>query len=204
MKLGASLFAALLVLLAAQRASAQSSYPNRPAKSWSAFHPARRPTLPRAFLASGLRKSGARPSWSRISGRRRQHRHRTRRQGGRRRLHAADGRQFVARHQSEPVRNTAVRPVKDFAPISQVFIAANVLAVPTEGRSRPWRNWWRSPRRSPASSPTPMPASAPRSTSAANCSNTWRMSISHRYPIAAPQRSCRTCSRAGHMSFAKS
>ena len=32
MKLGASLFAALLVLLAAQPAAAQSSYPNRPVK----------------------------------------------------------------------------------------------------------------------------------------------------------------------------
>ena len=32
MKLAASLFVALLVLLAAQRASAQSGYPNRPVK----------------------------------------------------------------------------------------------------------------------------------------------------------------------------
>jgi hypothetical protein len=44
------LFAALLVLFAAHTASAQSNYPNRPVKFWSASHPARLPTLRRASL----------------------------------------------------------------------------------------------------------------------------------------------------------
>ena len=67
MKLAANLFAALLVLLAAQSriGAIRLSEPSGE-KSLSASRPARLPTLRRAFLPTGLRKSGARPSWSRM------------------------------------------------------------------------------------------------------------------------------------------
>ncbi|MEA2920471.1 MAG: hypothetical protein QOF07_434 [Bradyrhizobium sp.] len=48
------------------------------------------------------------------SRRRQQHCHRSRRQSGGRRLQLADGRQLVAGHQPEPVRNPAVRPAEGF------------------------------------------------------------------------------------------
>jgi hypothetical protein len=85
-------------------------------------------------------------------------------------------------------------PLEDFAPISQVFIAANVLAVPPELPVKTVAELVALAKRSPASFPMAMPASARRSIWAPNCSNTWRMSILHPCPIAAPQRYCRTCS----------
>ena len=51
MKLGASLFAALLALLATQPASAQSSYPNRPVKILVGFSPGTAPDLAARILA---------------------------------------------------------------------------------------------------------------------------------------------------------
>jgi hypothetical protein len=57
MKLAANLFAALLVLLGAQAATAQSIYPNRPVKILVGFTPGTAPDL-----ATGLRRSGARHS----------------------------------------------------------------------------------------------------------------------------------------------
>jgi tripartite-type tricarboxylate transporter receptor subunit TctC len=51
MKLAANLFAALLVLLAAQTASAQSSYPNRPVKILVGFTPGTAPDLAARILA---------------------------------------------------------------------------------------------------------------------------------------------------------
>ena len=51
MKLAANLFAALLVLLAAQTASAQSSYPNRPVKILVGFTPGTAPDLVARMLA---------------------------------------------------------------------------------------------------------------------------------------------------------
>jgi tripartite-type tricarboxylate transporter receptor subunit TctC len=45
MKLAANLFAALAVLFAAQTASAQSSYPNRPVKILVGFTPGTAPDL---------------------------------------------------------------------------------------------------------------------------------------------------------------
>src|SRR5947208_11370110 len=51
MKLVASLFAALLVLLTAQTASAQSSYPNRPVKILVGFTPGTAPDLAARILA---------------------------------------------------------------------------------------------------------------------------------------------------------
>src|SRR6476659_10960187 len=51
MKLAANLFAALLVLLAAQSASAQSGYPNRPVKLLVGFTPGTAPDLAARMLA---------------------------------------------------------------------------------------------------------------------------------------------------------
>ena len=51
MKLAANLFAALLVLLAAQTASAQSDYPNRPVKILVGFTPGTAPDLAARILA---------------------------------------------------------------------------------------------------------------------------------------------------------
>ena len=68
MRLASKLFAALCVLFAAQTASAQSNYPNRPVKILVGFTPGTAPDLRRAFSPTGLRKSGARRSWSRIPG----------------------------------------------------------------------------------------------------------------------------------------
>jgi tripartite-type tricarboxylate transporter receptor subunit TctC len=51
MKLAANVFAALLVLLAAQTASAQSSYPNRPVKILVGFTPGTAPDLAARILA---------------------------------------------------------------------------------------------------------------------------------------------------------
>src|SRR6202048_1275531 len=51
MKLAANLFTALLVLLAAQTASAQASYPNRPVKILVGFTPGTAPDLAARILA---------------------------------------------------------------------------------------------------------------------------------------------------------
>ena len=51
MKLAANLFAALLVLLAAQTAAAQSRYPNRPVKILVGFTPGTAPDLAARILA---------------------------------------------------------------------------------------------------------------------------------------------------------
>src|SRR5476649_1989872 len=51
MKLAANLFAALAVLLTAQPASAQSSYPNRPVKILVGFTPGTAPDLAARILA---------------------------------------------------------------------------------------------------------------------------------------------------------
>ena len=133
MKLGASLFAALLVLLAAQPASAQSSYPNRPVKILVGFTPGTAPDLAARILAERFAEVWGTPVVvENIARRRQQHRHRARRQIGRRRLHAADGRQWALVINPSLYETLPFDPVKDFAPISQIFIAANVLAVPTE------------------------------------------------------------------------
>jgi hypothetical protein len=103
MRLVANLFAALLVLLTAQAGSAQSNYPNRPVKILVGFTPGTAPDLAARILADRFSESGARRSWSRtfpapaatsppIASPRRPPM-----------VHAADGRQLGARHQSEPL-----------------------------------------------------------------------------------------------------
>ena len=150
MRLAANLFAALLVLLTAQAGSAQSNYPNRPVKILVGFTPGTAPDLAARILADrfaevwgtpfvveNLPGAGSNIATERVA------------------KAAADGYTLLMGGNSALVINPSLYeqlpfdPVKDFAPISQVFIAANVLAVPPTCRSRPWRNWWRSPRREP-------------------------------------------------------
>jgi tripartite-type tricarboxylate transporter receptor subunit TctC len=133
MKLAANLFAALLVLLTAQTASAQSAYPNRPVKILVGFTPGTAPDLAARILADRFAEVWGTPfvvenipgAGSNVA---------TERAA----KAAADGYTLLMGGNSSLVINPSLYetlpfdPLKDFAPISQVFIAANVLAVPTE------------------------------------------------------------------------
>jgi tripartite-type tricarboxylate transporter receptor subunit TctC len=133
MKLAANLFAALAVLLAAQTASAQSAYPNRPVKVLVGFTPGTAPDLAARILADrfaevwttpvvveNVQGAGGNIATDRVA------------------KAAADGYTLLMGGNSALVINPSLYetlpfdPLKDFAPISQVFIAANVLAVPPE------------------------------------------------------------------------
>src|SRR5256884_7620280 len=133
MKLVASLFAALLMLLTAQTASAQSSYPNRPVKILVGFTPGTAPDLAARiladrfsevwgtpFLVENIPGAGSNIATDRVA------------------KAAADGYTLLMGGNPSLVINPSLYetlpfdPLRDFAPISQVFIAANVLAVPPE------------------------------------------------------------------------
>ena len=133
MKLAANLFAALSVLLAAQTASAQSSYPNRPVKILVGFTPGTAPDLAARILADRFSEvwgtpfvvenipgAGSNIATERVA------------------KAAADGYTLLMGGNSALVINPSLYetlpfdPLRDFEPISQVFIAANVLAVPPE------------------------------------------------------------------------
>src|ERR1700722_12803097 len=133
MKLAANLFAAVAVLLAAQTASAQSPYPNRPVKILVGFTPGTAPDLAARILADRFAEvwgtgfvienipgAGSNIATERVA------------------KAAADGYTLLMGGNSALVINSSLYdtlpfdPIKDFAPISQVFIAANVLAVPPE------------------------------------------------------------------------
>ena len=133
MKLAANLFAALAVLFAVQTASAQSSYPNRPVKILVGFTPGTAPDLAARILADRFAEvwgtpfvvenipgAGSNVATERVA------------------KAAADGYTLLMAGNSALVINPSLYetlpfdPLRDFAPISQVFIAANVLAVPTE------------------------------------------------------------------------
>jgi len=133
MKLAAKLFAALAVLLAAHTASAQSNYPNRPVKILVGFTPGTAPDLAARILADRFSEvwgtpfvvenvpgAGSNVATDRVA------------------KAAADGTTLLMGGNPSLVINPSLYeklpfdPVKDFAPISQVFIAANVLAVPIE------------------------------------------------------------------------
>lgn len=133
MKLAAKLFAALLVSFTAHAASAQSSYPNRPVKILVGFTPGTAPDLAARILAErfaevwatpvvveNLQGAGSNIATERVA------------------KSPADGTTLLMGGNSALVINPSLYdtlpfdPVKDFAPISQVFIAANVLAVPTD------------------------------------------------------------------------
>jgi tripartite-type tricarboxylate transporter receptor subunit TctC len=133
MKLVAKLSAALLVLLMAQAASAQSGYPNRPVKILVGFTPGTAPDLAARILADRFSEvwgtpfvvedvpgAGSNVATERVA------------------KAAADGATLLMGGNPSLVINPSLYdklpfdPIKDFAPISQVFIAANVLAVPIE------------------------------------------------------------------------
>src|SRR4029077_19467508 len=133
MKLTANLFAALLVLLAAQSASAQSGYPNRPVKILVGFTAGTAPDLAARILADGFPEvwgtpfvvenvpgAGSNIATDRVA------------------KAAADGYTLLMGGNPSLVIGPSLYetlpfdPIKEFAPISQVFIAANVLAVPPE------------------------------------------------------------------------
>jgi tripartite-type tricarboxylate transporter receptor subunit TctC len=133
MKLAANLFAAFAVLLAAQTASAQSHYPNRPVRILVGFTPGTAPDLAArilaerfsavwgvAFVVENIPGAGSNIATDRVA------------------KAAADGYTLLMGGNPSLVISPSLYetlsfdPLKDFAPISQVFIAANVLAVPPE------------------------------------------------------------------------
>ncbi len=196
MKFVVNLFAALLGLLAAQTASAQSNYPNHPVKILVGFTPGTAPDLAARILADRFTDVLGNAVRGREHCRRRQqHRHRSRRQGARRRLHPADGRQRGVRRQSQPVRNPAVRSGQGFCPDlaglhrgerarRAARSAGQERGGPGGARQGAARQafLWPCRRRHLA-------ASGRRTVQIR-----WRMSNSRPCPIAAPRRSCRTCS----------
>jgi tripartite-type tricarboxylate transporter receptor subunit TctC len=88
-------------------------------------------------------------------------------------------------------------PLKDFAPITQVFVAANLLVVPPTVPAKTLPELVALARAQPGKLTMGMRASAPPSTSAASSSNTWPVSTFSRSPIVAPPPCCRTCWPAG-------
>jgi tripartite-type tricarboxylate transporter receptor subunit TctC len=133
MKLAAKLFAGLSVVLAAETASAQSRYPDRPVKILVGFTPGTAPDLVAriladrfaevfgaAFVVENVPGAGGNIATERVA------------------KAAADGYTLLMGGNSSLVINPSLYetlpfdPLRDFAPISQVFIAANVLAVPSE------------------------------------------------------------------------
>ena len=132
MRLVACLFTALFVLLIPQAGSAQN-YPNRPVKILVGFTPGTAPDLAARILADRFAEvwgspfvvenvpgAGSNIATERVA------------------KSAPDGYTLVMGGNSAFVINPSLfeqlpfDPIKDFAPISQVFIAANVLAVPPE------------------------------------------------------------------------
>jgi tripartite-type tricarboxylate transporter receptor subunit TctC len=133
MRIGSNLLAALLVLLFAQSASAQSNYPGRPVKILVGFTPGTAPdvvariladrfaaTWGAPFVVENLAGAGSNIATEYVA------------------KATADGYTLLMGGNSSLVINPSLYetlpfdPIRDFAPISQVFIAANVLAVPPE------------------------------------------------------------------------
>jgi tripartite-type tricarboxylate transporter receptor subunit TctC len=133
MKLIAKFFTALLVLLAPQMATAQSSYPSRPVKILVGFTPGTAPDLAARILADrfadvwgapfvveNIPGAGSNIATDRVA------------------KATADGYTLLMGGNPSLVINPSLYeklpfdPLRDFAPISQVFIGSNVLAVPPE------------------------------------------------------------------------
>jgi tripartite-type tricarboxylate transporter receptor subunit TctC len=133
MRLALRLFAALAVLFAAQTASAQSNYPNRPVKILVGFTPGTAPDVVARILADrfaedwgapvvieNLPGAGSNIATERVA------------------KASPDGYTLLMGGNGALVINPSLfetlpfDPQKDFAPISQVFIAANVLVLPPE------------------------------------------------------------------------
>jgi tripartite-type tricarboxylate transporter receptor subunit TctC len=133
MRLASNLFAVLLVLLTAQTVVAQSSYPNRPVKILVGFTPGTAPDIVARILAErfadvwgapfvieNVQGAGSNIATDRVA------------------KATADGYTLLMGGNSALVINPSLYEtlpfdsIKDFAPISQIFIAANVLVVPSE------------------------------------------------------------------------
>jgi tripartite-type tricarboxylate transporter receptor subunit TctC len=131
MSFASRLFAVLLALAAAQTALAQSSYPNRPVKILVGFTPGTAPDLTARILADRFAEvfgapfvvenvagAGSNIATAQVA------------------KASPDGYTLLMGGNSALVINPSLYetlpfdPVKDFEPIAQVFIAANVLAVP--------------------------------------------------------------------------
>jgi tripartite-type tricarboxylate transporter receptor subunit TctC len=133
MRLAAKLLIALLTLLATQPAFAQSSYPNRPVKILVGFTPGTAPDLAARILADRFAEAWGTPFVvENVAG-----------AGSNIATEyvakaKADGYTLLMGGNSSLVINPSLYdslpfdPIKDFEPISQVFIAANVLTVPSE------------------------------------------------------------------------
>ena|SRR5579871_837477 len=135
MRSAARLFAVLLfaALLAAQAAFAQTSYPNRPVKILVGFTPGTAPDLAARILADRFAETFGSPfvvenvpgAGSNIA-------------TAQVAKASADSYTLLMGGNSSLVINPSLYeslpfdPVKDFEPITQVFVAANVLAVPAE------------------------------------------------------------------------
>ena len=197
MKRVASLFAALLALLTVQTASAQSSYPNRSVKILVGFTPGTAPDLAARILAErfsevwgtpvvveNIQGAGSNIATDRVA------------------KAAADGYTLLMGGNSALVINPSLYetlpfdPVKDFAPISQVFIAANVLAVPTEVPVKTVAELVALAKAQPGKLSYAHAGVGTSQHLGAELFKYMAQSILHRCPIAAPRRSCRTCSRA--------
>lgn len=130
MKLIANIFAALLVLLTAQAASAQSKYPDRPVRIIVGFPPGTAPDVSARILAAKFAEHWGVPvtvenltgAGSNIA---------TERAA----KSAPDGYTLLMGGNSALVVSPSLYeklpydPVKDLAPISQIFVAANILTV---------------------------------------------------------------------------
>src|ERR1700760_4492427 len=133
MRLGSRLLAALLVLLAPQAVLAQSAWPKGPAKILVGFSPGTAPDLAARILADrfadvwgspfvveNVPGAGSNIATAQVA------------------KATADGYTLLMGGNSSLVINPSLYetlpfdPVKDFAPTSQVFVAANGLAVPSE------------------------------------------------------------------------
>jgi tripartite-type tricarboxylate transporter receptor subunit TctC len=133
MRIVSGLFAALVVLFAAQTVSAQSNYPNRPVKILVGFTPGVAPDIVARlladhftevwgspFLVENVPGAGSNIATDRVA------------------KAAPDGYTLLMGGNSALVFNASLfetlpfDPIKDFSPISQIFIAANVLCVPPE------------------------------------------------------------------------
>ena len=133
MKLIANLFCALLMLLTVQSASAQSNFPNRPIKILIGFTPGTAPDVVARILADRFAADWGAPvvienvpgAGSNIA-------------TGYVAKATADGYTLLMGGNGALVINPSLfetlpfDPQKDFAPISQIFIAANVLVLPPE------------------------------------------------------------------------
>ena len=115
MKAICGVVAALCLGLAAGQAIAQANYPEQPIRILVGFTPGVAPDITARLLGEKFTASVGQAGRGRERDRRRrQPRGRAPRQGRARRPHAGAGRQRLARHQSQPVRQAALRSAEGF------------------------------------------------------------------------------------------